>query len=63
LVWEIDENNINGKLAANYDGGNHVSITVAEQNMSLEAFQTELAATQPNWTKAQEPQKQEEKKE
>lgn len=50
-------------MAANYDGGNHVSITVAEQNMSLEVFQTELAATQPNWTKAQEPQKQEEKKE
>jgi hypothetical protein len=64
LVWEIDENNINGKLAANYDGGNHVSITVAvaQQNMPLEEFRAELITTKPNWTKTQEPPKQDEKK-
>jgi hypothetical protein len=62
-VWEIDENNINGKLAANHDGENHVSITVAaQQNMSLEEFRAELITTQPNWTKTQEPPKQDEKK-
>jgi hypothetical protein len=63
-VWEIDENNINGKLAANHDGENHVSITVAvaQQNMSLEEFRAELITTKPNWTKTQEPPKQDEKK-
>jgi hypothetical protein len=56
-VWEIDESTINGNLKANHDGGDHVSITTAKQNMSLLEFQQELAGTQPNWAKTPEPEK------
>ncbi|MDB9343305.1 hypothetical protein PN456_04230 [Nodularia spumigena CS-586/05] len=56
-VWEIEENAMNGKLKANHDGGNHVSITTATQDMSLKEFQQQLAATQPNWAKTPEPGK------